>query len=338
MPINLRPSTGNTNAINNSIDFQGPPGLVLTSDGTTVKLQSHDILLLNSNNDFIYRVDSDNNDTISQFRWRSNASNTDLMTLSQTGNLSVTGAVSAAGGSFSADISGTTPSGLGTAGAAGKFVPLNGSGFLPSAVLPPSTTLTSDQVAAIGGTSGTPSASNKFVTQLDTDRLINTNLKDALAGTAGSPSTSNRFVTQSDNRIVALTTDALAALAGTSGTPSASNKFVTSNDSRMITAGLAGVGATTSARIAYGTATVTNSSVTVNFGFAFGSPPVVVITPTFYEQHSHSISPSGSSYSVTADTGFRLTSVGVGSFSATFTNSFFNGVSGTIHWIAIGAP
>jgi hypothetical protein len=54
--------------------------------------------------------------------------------------------------------------------------------------------------------------------------------KAALAGTSGAPSATNKYVTASDPTLP--TTDEKAALAGTSGTPSATNKYVTNSDSR----------------------------------------------------------------------------------------------------------
>lgn len=89
--------------------------------------------------------------------------------------------------------------------------------------------LTADQAAACAGT-GTPSASNKFVTN-DDARLPTTDENDALAGT-GTPSASNKYVTNDDARIP--TSDQKDALAGT-GTPSAANPYISNDDARIPT-------------------------------------------------------------------------------------------------------
>lgn len=103
---------------------------------------------------------------------------------------------------------------------------------------------TSDQKAALAGTSGTPSSTNKYVTNADS------RLSDARAPTShGNEAHSSTFVTQTDiNNSISThagnatahhsnandpTADQKAALAGTSGTPSASNKYVTNADSRL---------------------------------------------------------------------------------------------------------
>ena len=71
---------------------------------------------------------------------------------------------------------------------------------------------TSDQKAALTGTSGTPGAGNKYVTNAD-ERLPTVNQKAALVGTSGTPSASNPFVTTTDPRLAGGggdgTTDAL---------------------------------------------------------------------------------------------------------------------------------
>ena len=97
---------------------------------------------------------------------------------------------------------------------------------------------TQDENNALVGTSGTPSSSNKFVTN-DDARIPTQGENDALAGTSGTPSSSNKFVTNDDTRIP--TQGENDALAGTSGTPSSSNKFVTNDDGRLL--GLGGAGA-----------------------------------------------------------------------------------------------
>lgn len=88
-----------------------------------------------------------------------------------------------------------------------------------------------DEKDAMAGTSGTPSASNPFVTDAD-GRLPTTDEKAAMAGTAGSPSATNEFVTDSDGRLP--TNDEKDALAGTSGSPSATNAYVTDADLRLL--------------------------------------------------------------------------------------------------------
>jgi hypothetical protein len=55
----------------------------------------------------------------------------------------------------------------------------------------------------------------------------------ALAGTSGTPSDTNRFVTDEDARLGGLDADTVAALAGTEGTPSGANPFVTDADPRL---------------------------------------------------------------------------------------------------------
>ncbi|HUM85373.1 MAG TPA: hypothetical protein PLN48_16680, partial [Lachnospiraceae bacterium] len=77
-------------------------------------------------------------------------------------------------------------------------------------------------VGALAGTSGTPGADNKYVTDAD-GRLPTEDQKAALAGTSGTPSAGNKYVTDEDGRLP--TAGEKAALAGTSGTPSASNPF-----------------------------------------------------------------------------------------------------------------
>lgn len=66
--------------------------------------------------------------------------------------------------------------------------------------------------------------------QASDTRLPTQAQKDALAGT-GTPSGSNKFVTNDDARLP--TTGENDALVGTSGTPSSSNKYVTNADSRL---------------------------------------------------------------------------------------------------------
>src|SRR5574340_1682853 len=67
----------------------------------------------------------------------------------------------------------------------------SGSGGLPAG-----------QVAALAGTSGTPSAANPYVTNADT-RLPTAAEALALAGTSGAPSGTNQYVTTSDPRLAA---------------------------------------------------------------------------------------------------------------------------------------
>lgn len=55
--------------------------------------------------------------------------------------------------------------------------------------------------------------------------------KDALAGTTGTPSSTNKYITNNDSRIP--TAGQKAALPGTAGTPSATNKYVTDQDTRL---------------------------------------------------------------------------------------------------------
>lgn len=124
------------------------------------------------------------------------------------------------------------------------------------------------QKDALAGTAGTPSSSNRYVTNSD-PRLPTQAQKDALAGTNGTPSSSNRYVTNSDPRLTNARTptahasthktggsDPLtpadigaapanhthselptsgqkAALAGTHGTPSNTNRYVTNSDPRL---------------------------------------------------------------------------------------------------------
>lgn len=105
--------------------------------------------------------------------------------------------------------------------------------------------LTTDQKAAISGSSS-PSGSNVFVTnsdaRLSTSLHLTADQQAALVGTNGTPNTSNKFVTNTDTRLPS--SDEKAALVGTNGTPSTLNKFVTSSDTRLPTsdekAGLAG--------------------------------------------------------------------------------------------------
>lgn len=52
---------------------------------------------------------------------------------------------------------------------------------------------------ALKGSSGTPSGSNRFVTEVDS-RLLSQAQKDALGGTNGTPSSTNKFVTDADPR------------------------------------------------------------------------------------------------------------------------------------------
>jgi hypothetical protein len=95
-------------------------------------------------------------------------------------------------------------------------------------------TITPAIQAALGGTSGSPSGSNKYVT--DQDPRIPTQLEnDALVGFGtGGPSSTNKYVLQDSTAI--LTTDQQGAVVGSSGTPSSSNKFVTEADTRILTA------------------------------------------------------------------------------------------------------
>jgi hypothetical protein len=57
--------------------------------------------------------------------------------------------------------------------------------------------------------------------------------KAALTGTSGSPSSTNKYVTASDPLLP--TADQKAALAGTSGTPAAANPYVTAADPTLPT-------------------------------------------------------------------------------------------------------
>jgi len=71
--------------------------------------------------------------------------------------------------------------------------------------------LSAGQTAAAAGTTGTPSDTNRFVTNADT-RLPSTTQAAALAGTSGTPSGTNKFVTDADTRLVALTDSLPAAV------------------------------------------------------------------------------------------------------------------------------
>lgn len=123
---------------------------------------------------------------------------------------------------------------------------------------------TQDENDALVGTSGAPSTSNKYVTSADT-RLPSQDENDALIGTNGTPSTSNKFVTNSDSRLPS--TDEKAAMVGTNGTPSTSNKFVTDSDPR-ISSTVTGPGSSTDNAIVRfdgtGGTTLQNSVVTVS--------------------------------------------------------------------------
>lgn len=59
-------------------------------------------------------------------------------------------------------------------------------------------------------------------------RIPTTGENDALAGTSGTPSSTNKYVTNDDARIPSQGEN--DALAGTAGTPSSSNKYVTNDD------------------------------------------------------------------------------------------------------------
>ncbi len=60
--------------------------------------------------------------------------------------------------------------------------------------------ISADQSDALDGTDGTPSSTNKYVTDSD-DRIPSQDENDALAGTDGTPSASNKYVTDSDDRL-----------------------------------------------------------------------------------------------------------------------------------------
>lgn len=271
MPINLRPTQGQTAVINSRIDFTGPEQLVLTQDTNDVALTSHLELQLLANTDQIFMIDGDNNGAKSEFKFRTNGTTSDLVTIDESGNVVAIGALQAASavisgtlssgaftgttGTFTGVVSGDTPAGLGTAGAAGKFVPLDGSGKIPSAALPAG--LTADVTAA-------------------------------LAGTQGSPSNSNRYVTNSDTRLTVLTAGVQQALVGTAGTPNTTNKFVTDQDSRLSNLPNTGrvvsvPGASTAQKVLYGTGSLTtyanSSSVNITFSSPFTGTPVVMISP-----------------------------------------------------------
>lgn len=78
-----------------------------------------------------------------------------------------------------------------------------------------------------GTTSGT-------ATQGNDSRIPSQDENNALQGTNGTPSNSNRYVTNSDPRIP--TQGENDALQGTNGTPSGSNRYVTNSDSRLTNA------------------------------------------------------------------------------------------------------
>lgn len=103
---------------------------------------------------------------------------------------------------------------------------------------------TGDQKAALAGTSGTPSSTNKYVTDGDS------RLSDARTPTShGNDKHSATYVTQTEintsisthagsatahhSNVNDPSSDQKAALAGTSGTPSGTNKYVTNADSRL---------------------------------------------------------------------------------------------------------
>lgn len=124
-----------------------------------------------------------------------------------------------------------------------------------------------DENDALIGTDGTPSTANKFITNSD-PRISTQDENDALVGTNGAPSTSNKYITDSDTRIPIQ--DENDALVGTDGTPSTSNKYVTDSDPRLITeivgtgvltGGIGSVGSPTSTfSISDGTGTVLDMS------------------------------------------------------------------------------
>jgi hypothetical protein len=89
--------------------------------------------------------------------------------------------------------------------------------------------LTPGQLAALSGTNGTPSDTNRYITDSD-PRVPTLAENEALVGTDGVPSTSNRYITNSDDRVP--TSSENAALAGTNSTPSDTNRYVTNSDSR----------------------------------------------------------------------------------------------------------
>lgn len=68
------------------------------------------------------------------------------------------------------------------------------------------------------------------LTNADWTQLFTIAQLGALAGTSGTPSASNKFVTNADGRLP--TTSQALALAGTDGTPGGTNKYVTDSDAR----------------------------------------------------------------------------------------------------------
>jgi len=59
---------------------------------------------------------------------------------------------------------------------------------------------TADQKAALAGTDGSPSVSNKYVTNTDS-RILSQDENDAAVGTSGTPSSANKYVTDADPRL-----------------------------------------------------------------------------------------------------------------------------------------
>lgn len=88
---------------------------------------------------------------------------------------------------------------------------------------------------ALAGTSGTPSGTNRYVTNAD-PRLPSTGENDALVGSFGTPSNTNRFVTSTDPRLP--TQPESDALVGTAGAgPSTSNPYVLADFPNLPSAG-----------------------------------------------------------------------------------------------------
>ena len=93
------------------------------------------------------------------------------------------------------------------------------------------TTAEIDAGTAAGGTSARLFVNpNKLASSIYNTQLPSSDQKNALAGTSGTPSTSNKYVTDDDIAQANIpTADEKAALAGT-GTPNVSNEYVTDDD------------------------------------------------------------------------------------------------------------
>ncbi len=271
MPINLRPTQGQTAVINSRINFTGPEQLIVTQDTNRATVASHLELSLLANTDQVFMIDGDNTGTGSKFKFRTNGNTADLVSIDESGNLVSVGNISGVAGAFSGPlssaaftattgtfsgvVSAATPAGIGTAGSAGKLVPLDGSGKIPASALPAG---------------------------LDSDTTA------ALLGTQGTPNNSNRFVTTTDTRLTAITLGVQQAVVGTSGTPSSTNRFVTDQDPRLSNLPNSGrvisiPGASTAQKILYGTGTLVTQAVptssSITFSTPFTSTPVVFISP-----------------------------------------------------------